>query len=133
MSEKKIETMLQQIPDQITVAPPLFIEAAGQRLKQTDKVSYLGGTNHKNADLSLEIDQRTSLMQACVKRFGSDLYDRITAPLGEKARMLKADVIETLLYGCVTCDHERGALCQRWNGLLSSPVASHWLPAPTLY
>ena len=41
-------------------------------------------------------------MWACFKRFGPELYDRTTAPLSLKIRMLKAEVIETLLYGCVT-------------------------------
>ena len=41
-------------------------------------------------------------MWACFKRFGPELYDRKTAPISLKARMLKAEVIETLLYGCVT-------------------------------
>ena len=31
MSEKKTETMVLQTPDQTTLAPPLVIEAAGQR------------------------------------------------------------------------------------------------------
>ena len=59
-------------------------------------------------------------MWACFKRFGPELYDRTTAPLSLKVRMLKAEVIETLLYGCVT---RIGA---------PSP-ASHWLPTPTAY
>ena len=41
-------------------------------------------------------------MWACFKRFGPELYDRMTAPLSLKVRMLMAEVIETLLYGCVT-------------------------------
>ena len=41
-------------------------------------------------------------MWACLKRFGPDLYGVTTAPLSLKVRMLKAEVIETLMYGCVT-------------------------------
>ncbi|MEP5351923.1 MAG: reverse transcriptase domain-containing protein, partial [Luteolibacter sp.] len=54
VSEKKTETMLLQTPDQKTLAPPLVIEAAGQRYKQTAQFLYLGGIIHENADLSLE-------------------------------------------------------------------------------
>ena len=34
--------------------------------------------------------------------FSLDLYDRPSAPLELKIRMLKAEVLETMLYGCVT-------------------------------
>ena len=42
------------------------------------------------------------LMWACFKRFGSELHDRKTTPISLKFRMLKAEVMETPLYGCVT-------------------------------
>ena len=79
-----------------------MIEAAGQRYRQTTQFLYLGGILHENADLSLEIERRTRLMWAGFKRFGPELYDRKTAPTSVKDRMLKAEVMETLLYGCVT-------------------------------
>ena len=41
-------------------------------------------------------------MWACFGRFGPELYDMTNAPLSLKVRMLKAEVIETLLYGCLT-------------------------------
>ena len=41
-------------------------------------------------------------MRACLIRFGPELYGGATAPLSLKVRMLKAEVIETLLYGCAT-------------------------------
>ena len=62
--------------------------------------SYLGGIIHESADLSLEIERRIRLVWACLRRFGPELYDRTIAPLCLKAHMLKAEVIETLLYGC---------------------------------
>ena len=37
-------------------------------------------------------------MWTCFKRFGPELYDKTTAPLSLKVRMLKAEVIGTLLY-----------------------------------
>ena len=79
-----------------------MIEAAGQRYRQTTQFLYLGGILHENADLSLEIERRTRLMWAGFKRFGPRLYDRKTAPTSVKDGMMKADVIETLLYGYVT-------------------------------
>ena len=76
VSEKKTETMLRITPDQTTFAPPLAIEAAGQRCIQTAQFLYLGGLAHENADPSLEIDRRIRLMRACLKWFGPELYDR---------------------------------------------------------
>jgi hypothetical protein len=102
VSERKTETMLLRTPGQTSLAPPLVIEAAGQRYRQTNQFLYLGGVIHENADLSFEIERRIRLMWACFKRFGPELYDRTNAPLSLKVRMLKAEVVETLLYGCVT-------------------------------
>ena len=46
--------------------------------------------------------QSNQISGECLKRFGPELYDIKTAPLSLKVGMLKAEVIETLLYGCVT-------------------------------
>ena len=102
VSERKTETMSLRTPGQMFLAPPLVIEAAGQRYRQTNQFLYHGGDIHESADLSFEIERRIRLMWACFKRFGPELYDRMTAPLSLKVRMLMAEVIETLLYGCVT-------------------------------
>ena len=88
VSDKKTQTMLPQTPHETTLAPPLVIDAAGQRYEQTTQFLYLGGITHGNADLSLEIDRRIRLMRACLKRFGPELYDRTTAPLSLQVRML---------------------------------------------
>ena len=104
VSEKKTGTELLRTPDQTTLAPPLAIETAGQIFKQTTQLLYLliGGIIHEVAQLSLEIDRRILLMRACFKRFGPAFYDATTAPLSLKVLMLEAEVIKTLLYGCVT-------------------------------
>ena len=91
--------MLLRMPSQTSLAPPLVIEAAGQRHRQTNQFLYLGGVIHESADLSFEIERRIRLMWACFKRFGPELYDGTTASLSLKVRMLKAEVSETLLYG----------------------------------
>ena len=46
LTEKKTETMLLRTPDQTTLAPPLVIEEAGQRYKQTAQLLYLPGRRH---------------------------------------------------------------------------------------
>ena len=102
VSERKTENMLLRTPGQTSLAPPLVIEAAGQRYRQTNQFLYLGGVIHESADHSFEVERRIRLMWACFKRFGPELYDRTTAPLSLKVRVLKAEVVETLLCGCVT-------------------------------
>ena len=89
VSEKKTETMLLRIPDQTSLASLLVIESAGQAYPR------------KRRPLA-RIERRIRLVWACLRRFGPELYDMAAAPLSLKVRMLKADVIETLLYGCVT-------------------------------
>ena len=56
VSEKRIETMLLRTLDQTTHTPPLVIETADQRYKQTAQLLHLGSIIHENADLPLEID-----------------------------------------------------------------------------
>ena len=90
--------MLPRTPDRPSnLAPRLVTETAGQWYKQTAQFLFLGGNIYDNADLSLKITPHVRLMRACLKRFGPVLYGRTTAPLSLSVRMLKADVIETLL------------------------------------
>ena len=73
-------------------------------------------------------------MRACLGRFGPELYDRTTASLSLNFRMLKAEAIEALLYGCETWTLRAEHFAKlRTAHHLVSPVASHWLPAPTSY
>ena len=62
----------------------------------------LGGLVVASTDIVPEIMRRIRLTWACCNRFKRELYDMEDAPLTLKVRMLKAEVIETLLYGCVT-------------------------------
>ena len=57
VSAKKTETMRLRTPGQTSLVPPLVIEVAGQRYRQTTQcLQYLGGVSLKRADLSLEIE-----------------------------------------------------------------------------
>ena len=64
----------------------------------------LGRRHPRKRYLSFEIERRNRLVRACFGRFGPELYGMTNALLSVKVRtgMLKAEVIETLLYGCVT-------------------------------
>ena len=71
-------------------------------IKQTNRFIYLGGVIDENANINPEIERRIRFAWACFKKYGRQLYDRPTAPLQLKVRMLKAEVLETLLCGCMT-------------------------------
>ena len=92
--------MLLRTPDQAPCTSPLVIEAAGQRNRQTTLFLYLGGLIDASADLMPEIKPRVRLAWACYSRFKREPYDMEAAPFALKLRMLKAEVMETLLYGC---------------------------------
>ena len=62
------------------------VEAAGQVYNQADEFVYLGECN---AWLSF-------------RKYTLELYDRPSAPLELEIRMLRAEVLETMLYGCIT-------------------------------
>ena len=100
VSEAKTETMCQMAKrmDRVT----FFAEAAGQVYKQTAKFVYLGATVCENADLTVEINRRVLLANLRFGRYGPPLYDQRTAPLRLKVRTLKAEVMDAMLYRCVT-------------------------------
>ena len=102
VSDKKAETMLLRTPDQAPCTSPLVIEAAGQRYRQTTQFLYLGGFIDASADIMPEIERRVRLARACYNRFKQEPYDTEAAPFALKLRMIKAEAMETLLYGCVT-------------------------------
>ena len=49
-----------------------------------------------------KVKRRVRLAWACYSRSKRELYDMEASPFAMKLRMLKAEVMETLLYGCVT-------------------------------
>ena len=78
------------------------VEAAGQVYNQTNEFVYLGGNVNQNADLSIEVDRRVRNAWCSFRKYTLELYDRPSAPLELKIRMLRAEVPETMLFGCVT-------------------------------
>ena len=60
--ERKTEKMLLRTPDQTSLAPPLVVDAAGQRYRQTNQLLNTGGVIHESADLSFEIERQIRLM-----------------------------------------------------------------------
>ena len=78
------------------------VEAAGQVYNQTNEFVYLGGNVNHNVDRSIEVDRRISNAWCSFRKYTLELYDRPSAPLELKIRMLRVEVLETMLYGCVT-------------------------------
>ena len=83
-------------------AATFSVEAAGQVYNQTNEFVYLGGNVDHNADLSIEVDRRIRNARGGFRKYTLELYDRPSAPLELKIRMLRAEVLETMLYGCFT-------------------------------
>ena len=76
------------------------VEAADQVSNQTNDFVYLGGNVNHNADLSIEVDRRIRNARCSFRKYTLELYDRPSAPLELKIWMLRAEVLETMLYGC---------------------------------
>ena len=69
---------------------------------QTNKFVYHGGNVNLNADLSIEVDRRTPNARYSFRKRTLELYNSPSASLELKMRMLRAEVLDTMLYGCVT-------------------------------
>ena len=78
------------------------VDVAGQVYNQTNEFVYLGGNVNHNADLSFEVDRRIRNASCSFRKYTLELYGRLSAPLELKIRMLRAEVLERMLYGCVT-------------------------------
>ena len=69
---------------------------------QPNEFVYLGGNVNHNADLSVEVDRRIRNAWCSFRKYTLELFHRPSAPLKLKIRMLTVEVLETMLYGCVT-------------------------------
>ena len=102
VSEAKTETRCLRAKGMPESTATFSVEAAGQVYNQTNEFVYLGGNVSHNADLSIKVDRRIRNAWCSFQKHTLELYDRPSAPLELKIRMLRAEVLETLLYGCVT-------------------------------
>ena len=101
ISESKTKTMC--MPILRASATKIVFNATGQQYRQTTSFTYLGGTVNETSNLSDEIDRRIRAGWMGFKRYKRELYDRPKASLLPlKARMVRSEVVETLLYGCAT-------------------------------
>ena len=102
VSEAKTEIMCLRAKGMPESTATFSVQAAGQVYNQTNEFVYLRGTANYDADLSIEVDRRKRNAWCSFRKYALELYDRLSAPLELTIRMLRADVLETMLYGCVT-------------------------------
>ena len=81
----------------------IVFNATGHQYRQTTYFTYSGGTATETPNLSDDIDRRIRAGWMGFKRIKRELYDRPKASLlSLKAWMVRSEVVEALLYGCVT-------------------------------
>ena len=102
VSEAKTEIMCLRAKGMSESTATFSVEAAAQVYNQMNGFVYLGGNVNHNANLSIEVDRRIHNAWCSFRKYTLELYDRPSAPLKLKIRMLRAEVLETMMYGCVT-------------------------------
>ena len=102
VSEAKTEIMCLRAKGMPESTATFSVEAAGQVYNQMNEFVYRGGNVNHNADLSIEVDRRVRNVWCSFLKYTLELYDRPSAPLEPIIWMLRAEVLETMLYGCVT-------------------------------
>ena len=102
VSEAKTEIMCSRAKGVPESTATFRVKAAGQVYNQTNEFVYLGGNVYHDADLSIEVDRRIRNAWCSFRKYTLEPYDRPSAPLELKIRMLRAEVLGTMLYGCVT-------------------------------
>ena len=100
VSAERTEAMC--MPSPPTPRTMVQIEAAGQIYRKVQSFTYLGGAVTKAPDMPAEIARRASSCWIRMRWYLSELYDQSKVALSLKTRMIKAEAIEALLYGCST-------------------------------
>ena len=102
VSEAKTEIMCLRAKGMPEPTATFSVEAAGQVYNKTNEFVYLGGNVNQNNELAIEVDRRVRNAWCSFRKYTIELYDRPSAPLELKIRMLRAAALETMLYRCVT-------------------------------
>ena len=97
VSEAKTEIMCLCTKGMPDATATFSVEAAGQVFKYTHEFVYLGRKVNHHADLSIEVNRRKRNAWCSFQKYSLELYDRPSAPLELKIRMLKAEVLETII------------------------------------
>ena len=96
VSEVKTEIMCLRAKGMPESTATFSVAAAGQVYNQTNEFVYLGGTVNQSDDLCIEVDRRIRNTWCSFRKYTLELYDRPSAPLELKIRMLRAEVLDTM-------------------------------------
>ena len=86
--EAKTEIMClraKRVPESTAI---FTVEAVAQVYNQTNEFVYLAGNVNHNADPSIEVDRRIRSVWCSFRKYTFELYDRPSAPLQLKIRIL---------------------------------------------
>ena len=75
---------------------------SGPGVQADERVCIPGENVNHNADVCIEVGWRIRNAWCSSPKYTLELYDRASAPLELKIRMLRAEALETMLHGCVT-------------------------------
>ena len=101
ISASKTKTMC--MPILRSPATKIVSNATGKQYRQTTSFTYLGGTVTETPNLSDKIDRRIRAGWMGFKCYMREQYNRPKASLlPVKARMVRSEIVEALLYGCAT-------------------------------
>ena len=100
VSAKMTETMCMPLPR--TPRTMVRVGTTGHIFRQVQSFTYLGGALTETPDMSIEFARRTRACWMRVRRHLRELYDHPKVALSLKTRILKAEAIKALLYGCST-------------------------------
>ena len=103
LSEAKTEIMCLSTKGMTESTAIPSLGAVGQVYSQTNEFVYLGGDVNHNADPSIEVNRCVRNAWCSFRKHTLELYDQPSASLELKIRTLKAEVLATTLYDCVTC------------------------------
>ena len=94
VSEAKTEIMYLRTKDILESTAMFSVEAAGEMDNQTNEFVYLGGNvTHNSTDLPIEVDRRIRNAWCTFRKYTLKQYDRPSALLELKIRMLRAEVL----------------------------------------
>ena len=107
------------MPESIAI---FSVEVAGQVYNQTNELIYLGGNVNHNPDMSLEVNRCIRNAWCNFRKYSLELYNRPSAYLELKPRMLTAEMLEIMPCDCImrrprACHNDR--LHQAHNSFLT--------------
>ncbi|CAM9502396.1 unnamed protein product [Sphacelaria rigidula] len=124
--EKKTVTMDMRSPNMDT--DTIEVEAVGRRYKQVESFIHLGGKISSIRDVTPEIHSRIGQAWTCFYKYSKEVTDSPYIAPATKVRLLKTEVIEVMLYGCVTwtiANDNFDALREAHRGFLSRCLIKH--------